>query len=179
MITEIITPARLAELIRYDEATGFMYWKPRTLADFASSYSPEASLASFAAQREGQRALCAVSEGYQYGQINGKKIRANRAAYCLHYGRWPVGIVDHIDRDRGNNRISNLRDSTHAENSRNRKVSTNNTSGVRGVSKLNSGRWLARISYNGKRIRLGCFKDKSDAIEARRAAELNLGGYGK
>ncbi len=80
---------------------------------------------------------------------------------------------DHADRNPLNNRRSNLRPATTEENNRNRTIFKNNTSGIMGVNfepKRNG--WRARLYVNGKRLELGVFKLKDDAIKARLYAEL-------
>ena len=80
--------------------------------------------------------------------------------------------VDHIDRNRLNNHISNLRYATNSENSMNRSKCSNNTSGTTGVNfhKTNN-KWRARITKDGARKNLGSFDSKEEAIEARNKAE--------
>ena len=84
---------------------------------------------------------------------------------------------DHINRNPFDNRKENLRLSTYTENARNRSVAQNNTSGIIGVHWCNTHcYWVAQIGYNGKRIRIGTFKNKQDAILARLKAELKYFG---
>jgi hypothetical protein len=76
--------------------------------------------------------------------------------------------VDHIDSDRSNNRVHNLRWATYVENSRNRSVNKNNTSGCKGVNwDPQNKRWLSRICVDGIQINLGSFKCLEDAKQAR------------
>lgn len=90
-------------------------------------------------------------------------------------GAKPQQIVDHVNGNRADNRKSNLRVCTRAENGRNRKVCIGNKSGVTGVFFDNErGKWSANIIYNSKRIYLGRFENKEDAIKARLAKELEL-----
>jgi hypothetical protein len=88
-------------------------------------------------------------------------------------------IVDHIDNNRLNNHISNLRWATNQENARNSKISTNNTSGAKGVNwNIFNKKWEARICINGKRERLGYYETKEKALEARlKAVEKYFGEY--
>ncbi len=84
---------------------------------------------------------------------------------------------DHIDRNTLNNRRSNLREATQAENVKNKSKQRNNTSGVTGVGwvdKLN--KWRSRITYNKKEIYLGVFDNKIDAIKVRLKAEKKYFG---
>ena len=85
--------------------------------------------------------------------------------------------VDHIDHNRTNNHISNLRYATHTENSQNASMKSSNTSGVVGVyfNKKNK-KWRAQITVNGLQKHLGSFDDKNDAITARSNAEIQYFG---
>lgn len=86
----------------------------------------------------------------------------------------PKGVViDHKNRNPLDNRLDNLRPCTVQQNSMNRSIQRNNTSGVTGVYWSNTyNKWIATIKINGKRKHLGYFKEKEDAIEARRQAEI-------
>lgn len=79
-------------------------------------------------------------------------------------------FVDHIDNDALNNKLSNLRYATRVENSLNRPLQKNNTSGYAGVTR-HYDRWSAVYRYNGKTEHLGTFKTKEEAIEKRKEAE--------
>lgn len=84
---------------------------------------------------------------------------------------------DHVDRNPLNNRRSNLRLASTEENNRNRTLFQNNTSGITGVNfepKRNG--WRARLYVNSKRLELGVFKEKEDAIKARLVAEAKYYG---
>lgn len=86
-------------------------------------------------------------------------------------------VVDHINHNKLDNRVCNLRVCTQQQNNMNARKGCNNTSGVRGVSfhKTNN-KWKANIQVNGKRMHLGYFKTKDEAIEARRQAEIEYFG---
>ncbi len=83
--------------------------------------------------------------------------------------------IDHIDSNRLNNTISNLRWASYQENSFNQQLSSNNTSGTKGVTWENN-RWRARIEINGKKIHLGYFTNLEDAKNARRIKANELYG---
>ena len=88
-----------------------------------------------------------------------------------------VDCLDHIDRDRSNNRIANLRRATNIQNCWNRSLSYNCKSGVRGVRYCrHHSRWVSTITANNRRIHLGYFDTKDDAVAARRKAEREIFG---
>ncbi len=77
-------------------------------------------------------------------------------------------FVDHIDNNRKHNNLINLRFATHSQNQQNASISSKNTSGTKGVFWNNKNkRWMAQININGKRINLGSFINKDDAINIR------------
>lgn len=87
----------------------------------------------------------------------------------------PGQFVDHINKNRADNRKQNLRCCNRAENARNRGVYASNTSGVTGVFyDKERDKWVASITYNNKRLLLGRFTLKKDAVEARLAKESEL-----
>jgi hypothetical protein len=85
-------------------------------------------------------------------------------------------VVDHINRNKLDNRECNLRICTHQQNDWNKSVISTNTSGFTGVIKTQWNTWQARIEVNGKRITIGSFKTIEEAIEARRQAEIDYFG---
>ena len=115
--------------------------------------------------------------GYYSTSFNGKTIRCHIIAWVIFYGRYPNGHIDHINKIKSDNRIANLREVTQAQNSRNQKIRTNNTSGFPGVSfdRLLS-KWIAYITINYKKIHIGVFKQIEDAIEARKIAAIKYFG---
>lgn len=115
------------------------------------------------------------STGYQNVKFRGRNYRAHRVVFFLHHG-WCPAIIDHIDGDRLNNQISNLRPALHKENIRNSKVYENNTSGVKGVRATANGTFQASLMLDGKTVFSGTFPNKSEAIAARRMAEIKYHG---
>ena len=84
-------------------------------------------------------------------------------------------VVDHINRNKLDNRKSNLRIVSKKENARNSKTQCNNTSGHRGISfRRKESKWEAYIKVDGKREHLGIFDELADAIKARRKREKEL-----
>lgn len=76
--------------------------------------------------------------------------------------------VDHINNNKLDNRVENLRWATESENQHNKSMHLNNTSGYKGVYYKASNRWCAEITINYKKIFIGCFKTKEEAISARK-----------
>ncbi len=87
--------------------------------------------------RDGKRAgyrFSSADNTYRSIQIKGKSYREHRVIWLYVYGEWPKGCIDHIDGNRSNNRVSNLRDVSYLENQKNRKLNANNSSGMPGVT---------------------------------------------
>ena len=101
------------------------------------------------------------------GGIDG--IFAHRIAWVLSYGSLPVHHIDHIDGNPENNKIENLRDVTLKINHRNRKMRSDNTSGVTGVQlDKRVGKWQAYVKINGRNKSLGYYEKLEDAADARK-----------
>lgn len=103
---------------------------------------------------------------YRYLYIDGRRCLAHVAAWALMTGEWPSIEVDHRDRDPSNNVWSNLRMATHAQNTRNRSVGANNTTGIVGVSRFGK-KFRASIKCDGKRAWLGVYETIEQAAAAR------------
>ena len=113
--------------------------------------------------------------GYREMSINGRKHYTARIIWFYAKGEWP-DCIDHINHERTDNRLINLRSVTKAENNRNRSMSSRNTSGVTGVRWNKAARkWVAKITFNGEQIHLGLFSNMADAITARAAAKVEYG----
>lgn len=115
-------------------------------------------------------------EQYWRVWVNGQECRGNRIAWLLHHGKDPGTnfVVDHIDGNRLDNSIKNLRLATLEENNRNRKKGINNTSGFKGVyeTRLKNLPYCARININGIDKYLGAFKTKDEAALAYKEASI-------
>ena len=114
---------------------------------------------------QGKTAGSLDSFGYVVCRFNYKSYKVHRLIWVYHYGEIPEGMyLDHINKNKQDNRIENLRLATMSVNMRNRPVFKTNTSGVEGVNwdKTNS-KWRARAMINGVRYHLGCFQTLLDA----------------
>lgn len=164
----------LRSMFLYDPETGEVKWKSRTDRLFASEATRLAWNKIFA----GQTAFSATNSiGYRFTKIKGRRYFAHRIIWAVHYGKWPDGEIDHINGDRSDNRLCNLRDVPRAINLRNCKTPKNNTTGAWGVSwsKRNK-KWQVRISTDEKRLCVGYYGTIAEAVVARDAAAL-LHGY--
>jgi len=101
-------------------------------------------------------------------------VSTHRLIFFYHNGYFPEGQVDHIDRNKKNNRIENLREVSRQCNLRNTGNSKANTSGVKGVSKHYSG-WKAGVTINGKNKHICYTKDFDEAVLYRFAIEQCIG----
>ena len=146
-----LTLARLKELLHYDPETGVFTWKVRRCGRALV----------------GAPAGTTYSNGYHYIWLEGVRYFAHRLAWFYVHGRWPPNDIDHIDFNRANNAISNLREATESQN--HFRVRTKKTR--RGVSETR-GRWRARISVKGIELHLGYFPNPDDAQAAYRSAAL-------
>ena len=127
----------------------------------------------------GQVAGCLhKATGYIHVKIKSKLYKAHRLIFLYHNGYFPE-FVDHIDGDKSNNRIENLRSATKSENCFNQKIRSTNTSGCKGVkwnSKLN--KWQVEVNKNYKSHYFGLYEDLELAsLVAREATELIHGRF--
>ncbi|ELY4545837.1 HNH endonuclease [Cronobacter sakazakii] len=148
----------------YEEETGILYCK-----------SP------FGSKRPGDILGVKTDTGYLRVFFKGKNVRVHRIIWVLKHGEIPPSfVVDHIDGDKLNNRISNLRLCTQNQNTLNRRMHSNNSSGLKGVyfndSPRNRKKWIAQITVEKKKIRLGRFKTKEEAHKAYVAASRQYHG---
>lgn len=116
-------------------------------------------------------------EGYLRASVAGRVMLLHRVCWFLGTGSWPDSQLDHINGIRADNRLSNLRLATHAENCRNARTPVTNTSGVRGVHwSKRCRKWEVFINHNGRQFHLGRFTDLEEAKKVRLDAELELHG---
>ena len=154
-----LTVDLLNHLFEYDKETGNLIWKIQQRGI-----------------RKGSIAGSVKSHGYLCVGINYKSYRAHRLIFLMHKGYLPK-TIDHINGDKLDNRIENLRAATVGQNQHNRKTNANNTSGYKGVC-WNKARkkWKSQIRLEGKRINLGHYTNIEEAAEAVRKAREELHG---
>lgn len=160
----------LRKLFEYDQEAGSLTYRMRDRALFASDYHWKRWNSMFA----GRRALNSVhAVGYRYGAIDGRSYYAHRVIWKIVHGADPQ-TIDHINGDKIDNRLCNLRSVEEVYNHRNLKLRAGSTSGVLGVG-FYKNRWVATIRGDGRNPYLGRFADLSEAIKARKAAEAEHG----
>ena len=148
----------LKETLSYDQETGLFTRLKRT-----SNCIKENEVA------------CRLNSFNNYRQVSflGKTYQAHRLAWFYIYGVWPSGQIDHINRNKSDNRLKNLRDCSISENKQNSNVYKCNQTGFKGVFKKRN-RYEAGIKVNGKRIYLGRFISAELAYEAYVSAARKL-----
>jgi hypothetical protein len=119
------------------------------------------------------------SQGYWRIKIDQKSYKAHRLAWLYAFGKFPQSQIDHVNGNRSDNRLCNLRLASNAENQMNRaKAAVTNNSGFLGVN-FNKvvGKFAARIQSNGKRIHIGYFDSPEDASSAYIAKKTELSSF--
>lgn len=124
--------------------------------------------------KKGEKAGSKHINGYVHLSVKGKRYLAHRVVWLIIHGKFPRYGLDHINGNPEDNRLINLREVPQSENVKNSSLPKNNTTGELGVYKNKTGKkWRAQIQVNKKSLHLGTFKNKQDALTARKEAELN------
>lgn len=137
--------AELRKQVAYDPVTGALSWIT------SKRGRPAGPITNMSAS------------GYIELMFMGVRLRGHRVAWALHYGYWPEQMLDHIDGNRANNAISNLRLTDYTENAQNRRTShkrraSGNSGLPLGVTREAGRRkFIAQICTRGKRQYLGSF----------------------
>ncbi|WP_367027525.1 HNH endonuclease [Methylococcus sp. ANG] len=152
------TQDRVFDLLRYDPETGLFTWA-----------------CVRGGRRPGDPAGRVDGRGYLQISVDGRRYRAHRLARLSIHGIWPADDIDHIDGDRLNNRLTNLRTCTRAENMQNVASSRRRGTGLPGTTyNHRTQKWQAQISSGGRKHHLGYFVDVKDAHEAYLRAKAAL-----
>lgn len=144
----MLTQERLKEVLDYNSETGLFFWKRKI------NKIPN-----------GKPAGANQNRGYIQLMIDSHNYLAHRLAWLYVHGKWPKNQIDHINRDKKDNRILNLRDVSNSTNQLNIGLRSHNSSGVTGVVKSAKPHrpWAAQINRNNKKIFLGYFQTIEEA----------------
>jgi hypothetical protein len=149
-----ISAEYVRERLDYDQSTGLFTWR--------------VAQKPFIGKQAGN---VRKKDGYVVVVLNARQISAHRLAWIYVHGAWPTRDLDHINRDRTDNRIANLRLSCDAENGQNKGLARNNKSGARGVHWCKTyNKWRAVIRVNWKLKHIGRFDTVAEAKAAYDAA---------
>lgn len=162
----MITQEKLKEWIKYDKDTGIFYKAKVSKMDFKN--------------KVGDIVANNLRSGYLRINIEGKVYTAHRLAWLYVYGEHPKLTIDHINRNKLDNRISNLRDVCASTQKINQGKNIRNKSGIVGVHYITRDKkWVATITPRGmKRIVLGRFDTRLEAGLARKEGEEKYLIYG-
>jgi len=151
MTTQILNQAKLKELLDYNPDTGGFIWRVYR-SRMAKAGAPAGTKNDL---------------GYVRIIVCGKQYAAHRLAWLYTHGQWPTSEIDHINQNKADNRIANLRQVTRSENCQNKSDAT-----LPGITwHKPTAKWQARIKINQKLIHLGVFQNVEDAKAARKQAE--------
>lgn len=149
----------LRQLLRYDPATGKLFWRPRT---------PEnCKRAEWFNARFAEREAFTTENRYRTGIINGVSCFAHRVVWKMHHGVDPTDCyIDHINRVKTDNRIENLRLATGTQNQANVDKRPHRSSKFKGVCRVARGKWQGTLRKDGVRFHLGTFNCQTAAALA-------------
>lgn len=149
------TQERLKEVVEYNQETGEFVWRVST--------GPRI--------KAGDPAGAYKGHGYGRIQIDGVRYNAHRLAWLYVYGYYPSALIDHINMDISDNRISNLREASHSDNLKNKKSRASTATGVKGITlSSSSGKYVVRIRSENRSYYFGSF---SSLEEAKKVLYLN------
>lgn len=173
---DIPPAALLRECFEYWPETGDLVWKVRPREHFRS----DAAQRTFNSRYAGRPARVQDSSGYYIVDVNRRTYKVHRLIYSMCYGGIPGGMqVDHINGDRTDNRVGNLRLVCHTLNARNRGLRRDNKTGVNGVSwDAESEKYLACLKVDGRQKKIGRYQTIDAARTAIEKMESYLRGSG-
>lgn len=151
---------RISEALCYEPKTGVFRWRPRPGSDREAN--------RFNSRYAGKPAGNTGGDGYIRIRLDGDCYKAHRLAWKLVYGV-EADEIDHINRDRADNRIANLRSCTRGANQQNYERHSVGTQYCPDKSRKNP--WIAHVMIQGRTVRLGSYATKAEAHAAYRAAK--------
>lgn len=176
-MTKVMPPKEfLHECFDLDEATGLLIWRLRPEAHFEGRAMGAALFGRHKKFDIGRPALnCIKKNGYRSGTLDGIYYYAHRVIWKMAHGEDP-GIIDHINGDRTDNRLVNIRSGDTTMNQRNMPASKTSLDGVRGVYRHSqSGGWLGQINDDHGKVLSFYSKKREDVVSWRKSKENELG----
>lgn len=154
-----LTHEQLLATLRYEPTTGEFHW-----------------LVHLGRGGAGKPAGSIDGHGYRCIGIRGHDYKAHRLAWFYVHGTWPDLCLDHINGDRADNRLANLRQATPAQNNANAKQRSDQPVAKGVTFRKQLGKWQASIAFNGASSYLGVFNTPAEAASAYAAAAQQLYG---
>lgn len=145
----------LRQLLNYNRETGVFTWKV--------SLAPRGPVGAIAGT--------ILKNGYRSIVVHGEQNYAHRLAWIFEHGSLPLQPIDHVNGNKDDNNIANLREASRSQNAANSKRRSDNTSGYKGVTPHRK-RWMARIRKDGVVHRLGTY-DTPELAHAAYAVAAN------
>lgn len=168
-----LSHADLIAAIDYDKDSGIFTWRPRKQEAFSTKRIFLSWNARYAGKIAGHDNK---TLGYSEVFVLGKSYYAHRLAWFYVHGEWPKFDIDHINHNRTDNRLCNLRQATDSENQQNQKLSKANSSGTTGVSwSTRKSAWIVQARYCGKSVYGGQFQCIEQAKAKREMLNKELG----
>lgn len=163
-VEPLLSVAQLREIFICDPEQGTLVWRerPGVVGNRRVAGKPAGAL---------------NTAGYRVVTVRPQWMYVHRVVWAMAHGEWPTHRIDHVNGDRSDNRLANLREASHAENLSNRGAQVNSQSGIKGVYRETfTGRWRASIQHEGKTYNLGRYDTPEAAQAAYRAAAERFHG---
>lgn len=164
--------------VECDLASGRIVWLHRSPSMFPlGAYCRDRKASSWNAKNAGKPAFNSLNDkGYLVGTLMAQRVLAHRVVFTFGVGHPPIGEIDHINGRRSDNRFNNLRDVSPLENAQNCRLKSTNKTGVSGVLwRARDQVWSASIGHKYRKVWLGQFETKAEAVTARLMAERAFG----
>ncbi len=158
--------AYLRERLEYNSQTGIFVWRPKEVSRHHDKI--------WNSSNAGKIAGWINPKGYVIIRIDGKGFPAHRLAWIYMTGTIPLQEIDHKNRDTKDNSWNNLRLANRNEQQANRKIPSDNTTGIKGVRKTPNNTFRAYITFYGKTHNLGTYSTLEEATRARKDAEASI-----
>jgi hypothetical protein len=163
-MTHVINQEVVREFFRLDEDEKHLIWKSRDKKWFKSNWAFLVWNQKYPENPYG----CVDQQGYIFGTVLYKRYREHTLMWLYQTGELPKAFIDHINGDRQDNRIKNLREVSPTYSTRNLKIRSNNKSGFHGVYWSNaSKKWVSQIGIGGHNKYLGGYNCPKEAAMAR------------